>query len=472
MKVLKNYLYNVSYQLLIIILPLITIPYISRVLGPNGVGINSYTNSVIQYFVLIGGVGTALYGNQQIAYNRDSKEKMSQVFWEIEIISIISTTLAYGLFLLFLLFTNQYQTYYLEQSILIIAVAFDISWFFMGQENFKATVTRNMLVKIVTVGITFWLVKDVNDIGTYILIISLGQLLGNLTLWPYLFEYVSFDGIKTYNFWRHVGPALKMFIPQIAIQVYLVLNKTMLGAIDGPKYSGFYDYTDKIVRIILSIVTASGTVMLPHVAHAFTNGKKEQVRWYLIHSIDLISMFAIPMAFGLAAVAEEFAPWFFGSQFKIVGNLIVIESAIIILIALSNIIGQQFLLPTNRVSSYTISVILGAIVNILLNIPLITLWGVYGAVIATVISEGCVTFYQIWTVRSVENFGQSFKYFPVYLIGAVGMFLIVRLLINYLPFSVFNLIIEVIVGIISYALIILILQPHTIQRLKQTYFTK
>lgn len=148
MKIVKNYLYNVGYNILILLTPLLTVPYISRVLGSTGVGINATTNSVITYFLLAGTVGITIYGNREIAFIREDFEKRSQVFWEIELLQITTIGLAYLAFCIFLFFQNQLKMYFFYQSFLIIAGAFDISWFFMGLEDFKKNGFKKHIGKI------------------------------------------------------------------------------------------------------------------------------------------------------------------------------------------------------------------------------------------------------------------------------------------------------------------------------------
>ncbi|SPX97530.1 polysaccharide biosynthesis protein [Lactiplantibacillus plantarum subsp. plantarum] len=161
MTIVKNYLYNVGYNILILLTPLLTVPYISRVLGPSGVGINATTNSVITYFLLAGTVGITIYGNREIAFIREDDRKRSQTFWEIEILQIITISIAYLAFCIFLYLQNQLKIYFFYQSFLIIAGAFDISWFFMGLEDFKKTVIRNMIVKLLSLASIFVFVKIV-----------------------------------------------------------------------------------------------------------------------------------------------------------------------------------------------------------------------------------------------------------------------------------------------------------------------
>jgi len=165
MKIVKNFLYNASYQVFVLLIPLITTPYLARVLGPTGVGINSYTNSIIQYFILFGSIGVNLYGNRQVAFVREDKKLLSATFFEIFLMRLMTIIIAYIMFVCFLLFLKQYQTYYLMQSISIIAAAFDISWFFMGMEDFAVTVLRNLLIKIVTLVSIFSFVKSKDDLA-------------------------------------------------------------------------------------------------------------------------------------------------------------------------------------------------------------------------------------------------------------------------------------------------------------------
>ena len=180
-----------GYQVFVLLLPIITIPYVSRVLGPTGIGINAYTNSIVQYFVLFGTLGLTMYGNREIAYNRDDRQKMSNLFWELALLRLVTTSLAIIVYLVFILLVDQYQTFYLIQGLLLVATAVDMSWFFQGLEEFRITVLRNSLVKIVSLVLIFTLVKSRNDLWIYIFVLTGSQVLGNLTLFPYLKTYIN-----------------------------------------------------------------------------------------------------------------------------------------------------------------------------------------------------------------------------------------------------------------------------------------
>lgn len=458
MKIIKNYLYNVGYQLFVIIIPLVTIPYVSRILGSNGIGINAYTNSIIQYFILFGSIGINLYGNRTIAYSRDNKKNMSQTFWEIIILRLICIVISYLLFLLFLFFTKEYKIYYFYQSFFIIAAGFDISWFFMGIEDFRKTVLRNIFVKIASLIAVFIFVKTESDVGKYILVLSISTLMGNLTLWPYLHRFVSRPDFTKLDLWKHFFPSLTLFIPQIATQVYLVLNKTMLGAMEGVKSAGYYENSDKIVKVILAIITATGTVMLPRVANTYAKGNKEKVYQYLVLSFDFVSSICIPMALGLAAIAPKFSIWFLGSDFAITGKIISILSLVIIFIGWSNVLGTQYLLPTNQTRYYTISVISGASINLIMNIPLIQIFGIYGAVISTVLSELTVTTVQLFFIKRTIKLSKLFTGKWKYFLSAALMFIVVRYTHVMLPSGLLFFTIEAFLGILIYFLLLYLLK--------------
>lgn len=463
MTVLKNFLWNISYQVFLLILPIVTIPYVSRVLGPTGIGINSYTNSIAQYFVLFGNLGITLYGNREVAYKRDKKKELSQLFWELSFLRFFLTFISMVIFLTVIYFTGEYQSFYLIQALLLIASALDIAWFFQGLELFRVTVVRSTLVKVVSLMLIFTFVKDKNDLGLYIFILAFSQLLGNLTLWPYLKKYISTPNIKHLNFKIHLKPTITLFIPQVATQVYLQLNKTMLGAIVGVTAAGYYDNSDKIVKIILALVTASGTVLLPHIAHDYSKGNMEKISKSAYNSMHVIMVLAMPLASGLIAVAPLFTKIFFGPGFSPVATLMRIEAPVMIMVGIGTAIGVQYLLPTNQIRIYSKSYVFGASLNVLLNIPLILLLGAKGAMIATIFSETFVSMFQLYHVRKQLSLRSLFFENQKYIFAAVIMGIAVNLFVNLnLLGPIVTLILGVLVGALSYTLVLLLLRPNVI----------
>lgn len=464
MRVVRNYLYNAGYQILAMIVPLITAPYVSRVLTNHGAGLNAFTNSIVQYFILFGSIGIALYGNREVAYHRNDPEALSKVFWEIQIVKTVGTVLATIAYFIFLMFYQENRTLMVFQAINLLASALDISWLFMGLEDFKKTVVRNTFVKLFSLVLIFVFIKEKSDLGLYILILGGSLLLGNLTLWPPLRNILTSVKITALSPMRHVRPALILFVPQVATQLYLVLNKTMLGVMATSDYSGFYNYSDNLVRMVLALVTATGTVMLPHAANAFARGQDKRVNQYLYDSFDFISFLAFAMAFGLAGVGHNLGPYFYGYGYRPVGIAMMIEAPVIVFIGWSNAIGTQFLIPTGKTKPYSKSVMLGALVNIVVNIPLIYFWGLYGAMVATVISEFVVAAYQLYAIKNIVEIRKLFVNVPKYLIAGIVMFIPVYKLNISLKTSVTSLMLEVALGILIYFALIFILKPTILKR--------
>ena len=418
MKVIKNYLYNVVYQILLLLVPLITVPYISRVLGPDLVGINSYTNSWMTFFLLVGQMGIALYGNREVAYHRENPIERSQIFWGIELLQVMTIMSALITYLIAVfLFSTTFKEYFLLQSLWIIAAGVDVSWYFMGMENFQRIVFRNMLVKLTSVVLIFFLIKGHDDLGKYIALLGLSNLIGNLTLWPYLRDEIKWVPIRTWHPFKHFYPALLLFIPTITTQVYQVVNRLMLGRMSTQNQLGQFQNADQIIKVVLAIATASGQVMLPHIANKFSKGDIKGIRESLYNSFDFITAIVVPMMFGVMAIAEPFAPWFLGSEFNNAGRLMMIEAPIILFIGWSNVTGTQYLMPISRTKEYTISVTIGAVVNVITNLLFIAKWGANGAALATSISEFSVTAVQLMYIKSTIRRRQLFSTFWKYLLS-------------------------------------------------------
>ncbi len=453
MKVIKNYLYNAGYQILNMVLPLITVPYISRVLGAHDVGINEYTNSWVTFFFLMGQMGITLYGNREVAYHRDDLYERSRTFWGVEALQLLTVSASLIAYLTAVfLFSTTFKQYFLLQGIWIVATGLDVSWYFMGLENFKVTVVRNTFVRLISIVLIFTVIKDTGDLGKYIAILGGTQLVGNLTLWPYLKDNVVWVKVSKWHPFQHFYPALLLFIPTITTQVYLVLNRLMLGRMSTQVALGNFGQADKIVKFVLAIVTATGTVMLPHVANKFAKGDIKGVRSSLYSSFNFVSAISVPMMFGLMAISARFAPWFLGTDFELAGHIMFLESPIIVLIAWSNVTGTQYLMPVNRVKEYTTSVTIGAVSNVIFNLFLIEGWGANGAAVATVCSEFLVTASQIAMIRGTikrrKLFREQWKYF---LCGFL-MYLVVNRICLIINMTVANLCLEVVVGMIVYFL--------------------
>ena len=421
----KNYIYNMIYQVLILVLPLITTPYLSRVLGAEGIGIYGYTYSIVTYFILFGSLGVAMYGQREIAYAQENIDARKKVFIEIIIFRFISIALASVAY--FFLFMNgkEYQIYYQILLIELIAAAFDISWFFQGMEEFKRTVTRNVFVRICSVSLVFVLVKTKEDLAKFTLIYSLADLIGNLSLWLYVPKYIKGAKVENINVLRHLPQIILLFIPQIANQIYKILDTTMIGTlVENKAETGYYEQGQKVIRLLLTVVTSLGVVMVPRMASTYASGDNEKIKNYMKMSFKFVFFLAFPIMFGIMSISKAFVPVFFGAGYDKVVILINVISPILILMGMGNVLGTQYLLPTKKQKEYTISVAIGLGVNFVLNYFLIKKYASIGASIATVLSELVIVILQFQYIKKDISFKNllemAWKYFISGLVMAIA----------------------------------------------------
>ena len=460
----RNYIYNLTYQILTLLLPLITAPYISRVLGAENIGIYSFTLSISSYFILFGSLGISLYGQREIAYQQGKKKETSKIFWEITVLRWITMTFSMIFFYFtFIMKSNEYNIYYKILLLEILGNSLDISWFFQGLEEFKKTVIRNTIVKLISVICIFLFVKESVDLNKYFIIYVLSTFLGNLSLWMYLPKFVQKVKIKELNLFRHVKPTIMLFIPQVATQIYTVLDKTMIGVIVSNKAEvGYYEQAQKIVKLLMTLATSLGTVMMPRIAATFASGNHEKVREYMDKSFRFILLLAFPLMFGIISVSSSFVPIFYGNGYDKVVPLLCVISPIIVLIGLSNVTGTQYLLPTKKQNQYTLSVVVGASVNFILNLILIKYFASIGASIATVIAELAVTSIQFILVREEIKFIDVIKLSYKYAIGSLIMFMCSVTVGYFIKDNLASIILQVIVSCFVYFLILYILKDKMI----------
>lgn len=459
----KNYAYNLIYQVLTLILPLITTPYTSRVLGAEGIGIYGYTHSIVTYFILFGSLGVALYGQREIAYAQENSEKRMKTFVEIVSFRFITVFIAILIYFFAFMIQGEYKVYYSILLIALAATAFDISWFFQGLEEFKKTVLRNIVVRLSSVTLIFIFVKNPEDLKKFILIYSLADFIGNLSLWLYLPKYFKGQKIKNINVIQHISPVLFLFIPQIANQIYNMLDKTMIGyIIENKSEVGYYEQAQKIIRLLITIVTSLGVVMIPRMASTFASGDKQKVKEYMKKSFNFVFFLSFPLIFGIISICKEFVPLFFGEGYDKVVILINIISPVVLLMGIANVVGTQYLLPTKRQKEYTMSITIGLILNFFLNLILISKWDSVGASIATVLSQLAVDILQLRNIRNEIDLKELFKSSIKYLFAGLIMFGACMLVQMFNLENTISIIVKISVGIIVYFSILLIIKDEYI----------
>lgn len=457
----KNYIYNLVYQILTLVLPLITTPYISRVLGAENIGIYSYTYSILSYFLLFGALGVALYGQREIAYVGEDSVKRKKVFWEIQICRFLAAFIASVVYFIFFMREGTYAVYYRIWFLELLAIGFDISWFFQGIEEFKKTVTRNVLVRLISVTLIFVLVKVPEDLIKYITIYAIADLVGNLSLWLYLPKYFKGIKIKNISAFSHLPAIILLFIPQIASQVYNLLDKTMIGNMVLNKSEvGYYEQAQKVIRVLVTIVTSLGIVMIPRMASTFASGDKEKVFDYMKKSFKFVFFLAFPIMFGIISISKSFVPVFFGEGYEKVVVLINVMAPTIILNGMANVVGTQYLLPTKKQKEYTVAILSSLGVNFILNYILIKTQFSVGASIATILSELVLVAVELYIIRKDINIKEVLKLGLKYMLSGLIMLITCMVVGIALGTSTVTMVIQIIIGVIVYVVMLIILKDE------------
>ncbi len=449
----KNFLYNFIYHILILLIPLITAPYLSRVVNAEGVGIYSYTYSIVNYFMLFVILGVNNYGNRTIAKVRENLKELSKNFWGIYLFQLFMGISMLVLYLIYLhFFVKSYKEIAFLQIFYIISSIVDINWFYFGLEEFKMTITRNSIVKVISLVLIFILVRTPQDLWKYVLIMSGTTMLSQLLLWLNLRKWIYITKIEKNDIIKHIKPNLILFIPVIAVSLYKIMDKIMLGAISNIEEVGYYENAEKIINVPTVLINTLGTVMLPRMANIVSKGDENKLKEYINKSISFALFMAFPMCFGLIGIGREFAPIYFGQQFEKTGILIILLSVTLPFVAFANVLRTQYLIPKERDKEYIISVILGAVVNFVINSILIAKIGSIGACIGTIAAECTVMIYQTAVLVTELPVKQFIKNIMPFLVKSMVMFFIVILISTFKIEIVSMLILQILIAIIVYTI--------------------
>ena len=444
----KNIFYNMGYQILILIVPFITSPYVSRVLGPEGLGTYSVSTAIVKYFTLFALLGMSNYGNRTIAMNKDSKEKLSVTFWNLYYFQMISSSIVLIVYIIYLLTAgiDNYGLVSLCQIPYMFSSVFEISWFFYGMENFKGIVTRNAIVKIITTIAVFVFVKERGDAWIYVLINSLSLLLGQLCLWPFVFKTVSWEKPNLRIIRSHFKPNCVLMISVIAVSVYTLMDKIMIEWMATTTEVGYYENTEKIVAIANNAAGAVGAVMLPRVSNLRASGSNDKVLSYISKSMKYIMLIAVGFAFGIAGISKSFSIIYYGKEFEECGTLLMMISPVIVFYAASNILRNQYLLPKNMDRVFVMATVSSAVLNFVLNSIFIPMYGALGAVIGTLGAQfGEVTYQALKIRKELPIKKYILDVFPYICFGTI-MFLACKRIEAIKGISAMSLITQIIVG--------------------------
>ena len=456
-RTLTNVILQTLYQVLNTCLPLVTAPFLSRVLGADQLGIYSYTSSIVAIFALFAMLGTVNYGTRSIASCGENKDLRSKTFWEIYFLQAVFTLISSSVFLIYLfVFVKDNFVILLIQVFTFLGCLVDINWLFFGCEHFKITIARNFIIRIITVVLILLLVRTKNDLWIYVLLMVMSTIVSNLSLWMYAFKIISLKPIEFKSLKKHIVPNLILFVPLLAMSFYHIMDRTFLGILSTNEESGYYYNADKIVNIPIGVLSGFGTVMLPKMTALTESNKTKEAFKVLSLSLEGVFVLAIAMLLGIASISKEFVPVFFGSGFDPCVLLIIVLSPVLLIKGISNTIRSQYLIPFHKEKVFIVSVFAGAFVNTILDLCLIPFYGAMGAVIGTLVAETIAMIIQIFSLRRNVPIGRLCLRLLIYVSFGIAMAFSVRL-VALLPVAVWaKLLIEIFTGAFVYCSIILL----------------
>lgn len=466
MKVLKNYAYNLSYQLLVIILPIITTPYVTRVFSSNDLGTYGYFNSIVTYFILLATLGVANYGTKEISSHRNDIRKN---FWGIYTLQFGATCLSILLYIILCFafsFMQNPVAYILGLSLL--SKGMDISWLFQGLEDFRKITVRNITVKLVGVVSIFLFVKSPGDLYLYVSLLTVFELLGQLSMWFPAHEFIGKPHLDLYYAKQHLKPVILLFLPQIAISLYVTLDRTMLGALASTTDVGIYDQALKLVNILLTLVTSLGSVMLPRVSNLLSKGNNEAVNRMHQISFLIYNLVIFPTIAGMLIINNDFVKFFLGNDFQEARYAIAIMIFRMFFIGWTNIMGIQILIPHNKNKEFLTSTTVPAIVSVGLNLLLLPKFGYIGAAIVSVLTEVFVWGIQLYFTRKYLKDVPIYKSTVKIFLASILMYFALSFLKTFLTFiPIINVVAYTIFGAILYSLLILLFKVVSLKEIKE-----
>lgn len=473
-KTLSNIIFNGLYQLLIIAIPIITVPYVARVLGAEMLGINSYILSICSFLSIIMNVGMTQLGTREIA--QVSLDLLTIKFRQLWSIQVIVGLLTIVIYLLCVWTFLPFKYYFLLELPFLVGYLLDVSWFFLGIGEVKKVIIRNSVIKLASLSFVFIFVHDKNDLWIYVLINSLGVLLANMTFWiPMIKEFKVFNGFN-FDVFRKINikifkTAIVLAIPQIAVQFYTSFDSTIVGSISGPTQLSYYDQSQKIARIVLAVITSVSTIIMPKLAEFNINKSSENEKKatkLFKTSLDYTLVISLLFSIILMTNSRVFVPWFFSENFSPMIKNMFWVSLIIPFISYGGAFANQYALSKGLYREYSIPFYIGAVISLSLNFVLVPVFHSFGGTITIIITEFAVCSLRVLLLRRyIKNsslFSEHFKYVICAIITLLLTTGVERLHLVSLPF--FEIFILTIFSIIIYIIILIVFRTRFLKDIK------
>ncbi|WP_165213034.1 flippase [Streptococcus tangpeifui] len=398
MNIIMNFLLTISN----IIFPLITFPYVSRVLMPVGTGKVAFATSIVSYFAMVGMLGIPTYGIRACAKVRDDKDKLSKTVQEIMVINTVAMTLSLVTYIMAIMAVPrmaQDRTLFMINIATLVFNLIGCEWLYKALEQYTYITVRSVALKFVSLVLMFLVVRQRGDYVLYGAITILASVGSNFFNFINLRKYLNLKWYSGMDLKQHIQPIFSFFMMTVATTIYTNLDSVMLGFMKNDTAVGYYNASVKIKTILVSLVTSMGSVLLPRLSYYVKHGKKEEFRVLTVRSLQFIGFIAIPLWAYFTLFAKQGIDFLSGPDYA--GSVLPMQLIMptLFFIGLSNLLGIQILVPMERENQVLKSVILGAFVDLVINVMAIPRFGAAGAAFGTLVAEFFVVAYQIFVLR-------------------------------------------------------------------------
>lgn len=399
-----NFIMNFILTASNFIFPLITFPYVSRVLGASGTGKVSFAISVVSYFTMVAALGVPTYGIRAAAKARDDQEKLNRTTQEILIIHLFMMILVSIAYIMAILFVPRFQSdriLFLVVGVSILLDPLGVNWLYQGLEQYGYIAKRSIFLKFVGVILMFMFIHSPDDYVFYGVTSILASAGSNVLNFINLRKYVSLKPVGDYNIKQHLKPILILFAQVVAVNIYTNLDNVMLGFMKTDLDVGLYAAAVKVKTILTSLVTSLGAVLLPRLSYYIMEGRKEEFQALIKKAYNFVIVIAFPLMLFTIFYAKDCLICLSGNEFIGATLAMQIIAPTIVLIGLSNLLGIQVLTPLNREKQLVYSVVAGAVADLILNMVFIPEMGAAGAALGTLVAEAVVLMVQILYLKDL-----------------------------------------------------------------------
>lgn len=399
-RIAKNAMFNVVYQAVVYLFPLVIAAYLSRILQSDGVGRVTFIQNIVSYFTMVVALGIPTYGTREIAKCKDEQERNS-VYSSLFTINLLSTVIISAVFFLAINvfgFFEKDSFLYSICGLQLIFNIFNVDWLFQGLEEYKYIAIRSIVVRFVSTLAIVLFVKSSKDVDIYLLINSL--VIGTNYIWSFIRarKYVSFN-IKSINTISHIKSIFVLLATAITVELYTKIDTTFIGIMLNDRDVGLYSYSNKIVQIIISVVAAISAVSLPQLSVLYKSNEKLKFKSLLSKMRLIVLMITIPSMMGVFLLAEDILALLFGQSFVPGTAMLRALCPLIVIMPLGALYGTQCMIAMGLERKKLYATILAAITNICLTPLLIKVVGSIGACFASVLCESLVFIIYFHTVR-------------------------------------------------------------------------